>query len=208
MPDYQKGKIYKIWDNAYNKCYIGSTCAQLSSRMVDHRKNYKMFKKGNPTKTYITIYDLFDEFGVDNCKIELLELYPTNSRAELLAREGYYQRENACVNKLIADRKLREYYNDNKEKYKQRHHQYYYDNWDACRERGRKWKERNKDHKRETDKKYREEHKEEIRKKGQELYTCDCGVVLTKGCKSKHQKRTKHQQYLNSLSLQEPQEKP
>ena len=23
MPDYQKSKIYKIWDNNYTECYVG-----------------------------------------------------------------------------------------------------------------------------------------------------------------------------------------
>ena len=40
---------------------------------------------------YIYIYDLFAEFGYENCKIELIELYPCNSKAELHAREGFYQ---------------------------------------------------------------------------------------------------------------------
>ena len=29
MPDYQKGKIYKIWDKSYTECYVGSTIQDL-----------------------------------------------------------------------------------------------------------------------------------------------------------------------------------
>ena len=39
--NYQNGKIYKIWDNAYTKCYIGSTVETLASRMTKHRDKYK-----------------------------------------------------------------------------------------------------------------------------------------------------------------------
>ena len=34
---YANGKIYKIVDNAYTGCYIGSTIQPLSSRMSTHR---------------------------------------------------------------------------------------------------------------------------------------------------------------------------
>ena len=39
---YKHGKIYKITDVGYNKCYIGSTCESLSQRMTRHRSNYKI----------------------------------------------------------------------------------------------------------------------------------------------------------------------
>ena len=34
---YTQGNIYKITDNAYSECYIGSTVQALSNRMRDHR---------------------------------------------------------------------------------------------------------------------------------------------------------------------------
>ena len=46
MPDYQKSKIYKIWDNNYTECYVGSTTLDLSVRMAEHRKFYKQYLEG------------------------------------------------------------------------------------------------------------------------------------------------------------------
>ena len=46
MNKYQNGKIYKIVDVGYNKCYIGSTCEALSQRMARHRSNYKRYLQG------------------------------------------------------------------------------------------------------------------------------------------------------------------
>ena len=43
MNRYENGKIYKITDVGYNKCYIGSTCENLSKRMERHRKQYKEY---------------------------------------------------------------------------------------------------------------------------------------------------------------------
>ena len=45
---------------------------------------------------------------MENCKIELVENYPCNSKEELTAREGFYIQSNECVNKLVAGRTQRE----------------------------------------------------------------------------------------------------
>ena len=42
---YANGKIYKITDIGYNKCYIGSTIQPLCKRMLGHRQDYKLFKE-------------------------------------------------------------------------------------------------------------------------------------------------------------------
>lgn len=92
---YQNGKIYKIWDNGYNVCYIGSTTEELSKRMARPKEAYKSWVRGT-IKGGPSSFQLFDEFGFESCKIELLENYPCNSREELMAREGH-QRENECI---------------------------------------------------------------------------------------------------------------
>ena len=84
---YQNGKIYQITDIGYNKCYIGSTTEGLSLRMTRHRANYKNFLKNNG-KNFISSYDLFNEYGLENCKIELIEYYKCNTLQELRKREG------------------------------------------------------------------------------------------------------------------------
>ena len=43
MPDYQKGKIYKIVCNETGLVYIGSTTQALSQRLQGHKKNYKSY---------------------------------------------------------------------------------------------------------------------------------------------------------------------
>ena len=47
MNKYHNGKIYKVVDVGYNKCYIGSTTESLSQRMARHRSAYKNIKKVN-----------------------------------------------------------------------------------------------------------------------------------------------------------------
>ncbi len=114
---YQKGKIYKIVDSGYKKVYYGSTINNLSVRMAQHRDKYKKYQNGTYHK--LTVYNIFDIYGIENCKIELVEIFPCNCREELEAREGYYIKNNECVNKIVAGRSLKEYRESNKDRIKE-----------------------------------------------------------------------------------------
>ena len=67
MVNYSNGKIYKIWDNCYNMCYVGSTVQPLEKRFEFHRFMYKKFLEGH--SYYVSAFDLFEKYGVKNCKI-------------------------------------------------------------------------------------------------------------------------------------------
>ena len=85
--------------------YIGSTvCDLVSQRMVKHRGSYKQWKKNN--KNYTTSYILFEEYGYENCIIELIEAKPCTDNIRTLE----------CVNKHIPGRTDKEYYQANKVK--------------------------------------------------------------------------------------------
>jgi hypothetical protein len=114
---YQNGKIYKITDIGYNKCYIGSTCEELSMRMARHRANFKQFLRDGNNR-HISSYGLFNEYGVENCKIELIEYFPCNTLQELRKREGEHIKNTECVNKRVAGRAKQEWVEDNKDKMK------------------------------------------------------------------------------------------
>ena len=61
------GYIYKIVNSVNDKCYIGSTLTSIKHRWAVHRSHYKCIKKGR------SVFTLFDEVGIDNCSIELLQ---------------------------------------------------------------------------------------------------------------------------------------
>ena len=175
MPDYSKGQIYKIWDASYSKCYIGSTVEKLSTRMARHRDKYKQYLNGR--YAFTSSFSLFDEFGCENCKIELIENYPCDSKQELHAREGQHIRKTDCVNKVIAGRTSKEYYQDTKE---------------IQNLKNKEWRENNKEYKHEKDKEYRDEHKEEIIAKLKEKRLCECGCYISLRNLSAHKRKTKH----------------
>ncbi len=131
---YQNGQIYKIVDNTYNLCYYGSTINKLCKRMGEHREKYR---KGSYN---CTVKKIFDLYGLENCKIELVENFPCNSRKELEAREGFFIKNNVCVNKFVAGRTDKVYYEDNKDRIKA----YYQANKEYIKAKRRAYYEKNK----------------------------------------------------------------
>lgn len=90
MPDYSKGKIYRIVIDTNEEYlpYIGSTTQTLSTRMARHRADYKRWKDGKSRK--VSSFDLFEIFGIENCEIILIEEYSCDSVEQLNARERYW----------------------------------------------------------------------------------------------------------------------
>lgn len=109
---YNTSKIYKIVDINYTKTYYGSTAQKLSQRMAVHRSFYKK------NRLSTSVNSIFDEFGVDNCKIELVEEVNCSNKDQLLRIEGKYIKENECVNKNVAGQTQKEYAENNKDKIK------------------------------------------------------------------------------------------
>jgi hypothetical protein len=162
--DYKNGKIYKITDIAYTKMYIGSTCQPLSKRLSKHKNDYKVWKDGKKGK--VTSFDLFDEFGIENCKIELIENFACNCKDELQKKEGEHIKNNDCVNKLIPGRTQKEFYIDNKDKILEYKKKYYIDNKDNRKD----YIEANKEKIKESKKEYREANKEKIKDNKKKYY--------------------------------------
>ena len=133
--DYGNGKIYKIVDISNTMCYYGSTIETLHSRMLKHKAQYKLNTK------YYTVFEIFNKYGFENCKIELVENYACNNNKELNKREGYYIKNNVCINRNIAGRTWQERYNDKKAHIKQ----YYLNNKEKIKNRSKEYYQKNKD---------------------------------------------------------------
>lgn len=177
MPDYRKGKIYKIVSDKTDKMYYGSTCSPLSVRMGNHRRSYKSWKKGKAR--HVRAYDIM-EFG--DARIVLVENYPCNNIEELeKGREAHYIRNEECVNIRVPGRTPKQYQEDNKEKYKQ----YYIDNREKkmnylaeyrkknsekIKNSCKKWRDKNKEEIRQKSKKYRENNREKLIQYDKEKY--------------------------------------
>ena len=115
MPDYSKGKIYKLLNAVTDDIYVGSTVQPLSCRLFGHKYNIDL-----PQHEKNKLYCKMKELGADNFYIELLENYPCQTREELRAREGHRIREISTLNQQIAGRDSKGFHDDNAEMLKQK----------------------------------------------------------------------------------------
>ena len=139
MPDYQQGKIYKIYNkNNPERCYIGSTTQCLCERWRSHKETFKNNRK------YTTAHRLFQDYGLENCIIELIESFPCTTKEELNGREGHWIRTlgSGCVNKMIMGRTRQQYRIDTKEHKREVDRVYREKNKDKRKNYYRLWKER------------------------------------------------------------------
>ena len=153
MPDYQKGKIYKILNTIDNEIYVGSTCEALSQRMARHRSTMK-------STPHLKLYKHMHELGVEHFYIELIEDCPCERNEELVKREGEIIRSIGTLNKNGTI--------NIKENSIDYHKQYYHDNLETRKEQKHIWYERNKEHVKGYAKEYYEKNKEQIKEKYRE----------------------------------------
>ena len=191
MVNYSYGKIYMITSEKTGLVYYGSTAEKyLSQRLGKHLSQYKQYLNGK--------YHYNSSFELLKCedyKMELIKDFPCNNKTQLTTEEGKYIRENECVNIHIAGRTPKEWYEDNKEKFKEYLKEYRQDNKEHIKERMKKYCEDNK----EQEKKYREDNKEKIKEQKSRPYTCECGSTIIWGNKAIHFKTKKHCQFINNL---------
>ena len=97
MPDYSKGKIYKLVSNHTDDIYIGSTCDLLSKRLYQHKLKFEYYQNGKGN--YISSFEICK---YDDVRILLMKEYPCENKYQLERKEGKYQEKYECVNKHIA----------------------------------------------------------------------------------------------------------
>jgi len=184
MPDYSKGKIYKIINNENDKFYIGSTIQPLYKRMSQHReKHHKCMSKNL-------------DVDIKECIIVLVEKVECKSKEELFKKEREYiekyrdERLN-IVNKILPGRTAKEYYEKNKEQKKEQRKKYYEKNKEKILKIVKGYSEKNKETIKKCKKEYYEKNKEKI--------TCECGAIIQKS-NNKHKKSKKHLKYIEELN--------
>jgi len=164
---YDNGKIYVVRCK-YNTDlrYIGSTIRTLEDRFKSHKgdKLCSLYKYVNG--------------DWDNWFIELYENYPCKNKYHLEKREGELQREINNINKYIAGRTQKEWYEDNKERIKE----YYQNNHQKILEKH---------------KQYHQDNRERRLEKNKEKITCECGCIVSKNHIARHKRSQKCMNYKN-----------
>ena len=177
MPDFSKGKIYKLVSNKSSDVYIGSCLVDLSKRLYGHKApSNKCVSKGMFVNDAII-------------SIVLIEDYPCENKNQLKARELHYITTINCINinkPFITDvnvvngdsKEWKKIYNDtnkeqitqykaqyretNKEQLLQKRKQYYETNKEQLLQKQKQYHETNKEQIVQKQKQYNETHKEQI----------------------------------------------
>jgi len=193
--DYANGRIYKIepiCEHDKNEVYYGSTCQLLCKRMDKHRSDYKCWL--NKKRDKFSSFELFEKYGVENCKIYLVELYPCETKEELFAREGYHIKNNKCVNRYVAGNQLAVGIKEYHQIYRNQHK-------DENIEYGKIYRENNKQKLKENRTIYVAKNIDKIKEYSQTKNVCSCGGKYTNHDRPKHYRTKKHIKWQNEQEL-------
>jgi len=190
--DYSKSVIYKIEHlEKPELVYVGST-TNFIRRKSEHKTTCNNKKNEQYNQKLYTMIRC--NGGFESFKIMIICEFPCNNKTELVIEEEKYRKElQASLNSVKAYRTIDEKKENDKLcdiKYKKNHkpkikdyNQEYYTN--------------NKDKYQEFNKKHYELNKEFLKEK----ITCECGSIIARHCKKDHEKRIKHCQFIQSVTL-------
>ena len=97
-----KGYIYKISSPDDKINYYGLSTTNIYCRLYHHIKGYINYTKQKDTKqkdiNFCSSYKIFEEYGIDDIHIKLIEKYDNITMEDLLNRETYYIQNYDCCN--------------------------------------------------------------------------------------------------------------
>jgi len=223
------GRVYKIIVNCSNECYVGSTFQECRAKWQDHKDQYTKWKKnGNVDK--ISSYELFDKYGLKNCKIILIREYEVVDRQHLEIYEQLWINKLKPINKCSSFRikklymkqyhekhkeqhnqKCREYYQEHREELSEKSKVYYQEHKEERNQQSKEYHQKNREEISKQKKEYNEKHKEQLNQQSKEYYqknrekilqkvVCECGTEVNKSSLSRHKKSKKHQEFMKTLS--------
>ena len=195
---YKNGKIYTIrYKNDDSLIYVGSTVQPLFKRWHQH----KVCLNNEKNKDYNTlVYQKIRETtNLNDWYIELYEEFPCENKEQLNKREGEIIREIGILNKLLAGRTKKEYYEDNKTKLLDIMTQYRQDNKDIIAEKNKKYRQDNKSKISEQRKEYRLNNKD----KRKEYYESNKNKIKEYRLENKDKIKEYQKQYRESKQTQQ-----
>lgn len=207
------GRVYKIVCGQSNECYVGSTFDELKYRFQTHKTKYRQHT------SKCSVVELFDKYGIDNCKMLLIKQYEVIDRRHLEVYETLWIKKLNSINKVEPcggllekqyqkqyrkknEKVLKEYgkqwYRENREKIKQS----YDEKIETIAEKSKERYEQKKEVILEQQRQYRERNKQKVKQRKEDYRSvrvnCECGSEVSKNHISKHKQTQKHQKYLET----------
>jgi hypothetical protein len=204
------GRVYKIICGLTNDIYVGSTLNVLKHRFNGHKNAYKSWLEDR-SKSCISIFPLFEQYGLEHFKIVLIKEYAVVDRSHLHALEQLWMNKlkRCTVNKIAAfiptsnaykelvlkvaiSAKKKVYHEANRTEILAKKKVYRDANKDEINAKTKVYREANRDVISAKKKVYREANRDVINAK----YTCDCGGKYIHANRLRHLKTAKHQRFL------------
>ena len=82
--------VYKIINKINGHFYIGSSDRNFKERFKEHCRYYEMYTQGLKHNQHPKLWNAYDKYGIENFKIELIEILDGKNSNEILEREEYY----------------------------------------------------------------------------------------------------------------------
>ena len=183
------GRVYKIIVNCSNECYVGSTLQECRARWQEHKALYHSWLN-NVCKTKTSSFELFEKYGIDNCKIILIREYDVVDKQHLKVYEQLWINKLKPINKVnpfwikilthkLQYKKLIENNpNHNQDDYQKRLARNPNHNQDEYQRKLRNNPNFNKDV-------YEKRRQQQLKNKAEKI-TCECGKIISRGNISKH----------------------
>ena len=207
--NYDKTHFYKLVcrDLDIKDCYVGHT-----TDFIKRKSDHKARCNNSHNRGYnLPVYKFMRENGGwENIEMILIETLQCENAMDARKKERTFKEElNATLNGNVPSRTFAEYIETNKDKIKEYAVEYRKNNKDKIKE----YTEKNKEQRQVYSKNWRETNREtRLEKKKQYYYSrseiieCECGVKHKLANKTTHCKSQKHQQYIQSLNENNPQE--
>ena len=161
-----RGKVYSIRSHQTDAVYIGATVSLLSKRLAGHKQGFTRWKNGK--QNYTSSYEIL---RYDDAYIELVETVRCNNKMELSRRAGGIIRSTEnCVNKRVAGRTKKEYYQENKDQILKYNKEYRLDNTEQIKQQKKEYYQDNKEQIKRTTKEYHADNREARNQQMRERY--------------------------------------
>ncbi len=82
--------IYKITNKINGDFYIGSSDRDFKERFKEHCRYYEMYREGCHKNDHPKLWDAYNEYGIENFEVELIEILDGKTTQEILEREEYF----------------------------------------------------------------------------------------------------------------------
>jgi len=217
--DYSKCVIYKIVcnDESVTECYVGHT-TNFVRRKYCHKTNCNIPKM----KQYnVKLYQIIRKHGGWN-NFNMLPIceYPCENYIQACIKEEEYRIKLLASlnnNKCYADSKTKDYQKEYQVEYhqktKEKKQEYQQTHKEQIAQRSKIHYDEHKEAMLEKAREYRKTHKEQIAKKDKirnqsedrkeqkkQKFECECGKIICKSHKARHEQTFKHQTYLATIS--------